>query len=139
MTDAERCGHPKDDGAACGTAFGLCPDCGWCFTHCEHREEARTAARRKGAERTNRPDGALLPEEMPPPLKSLEDAAVWAAWASYVVATGTMDPTRGNTVARLLKEFRTASERVEAKADYEETRRKLEERYGDGPDLEALP
>lgn len=137
VTDSERCGAPKNDGQPCGVTFGLCECHGRCFTHAPCREAERDAARRRGADRTNRPDGSLPPGEVPPPPENLRDAVVWAAWASHAVATGDLDTARANSTARLLKEFRNALERGEARAGFEETRRKLEELHGDGPDLEA--
>lgn len=135
----ETCGHEREDGTGCGTSFGLCPECGRCFNHCAHRADERRAASEKGAYVAAKGPGALFPGEVPPAPESLEDAVVWAAWAARAAATGDLDTARANAAARLLKEFRQALERSEAREELEELRRKLEDLHGDSPDLEALP
>lgn len=138
--DDQTCGARKDDGGNCGTYFGLCSECGRCFAHCEHREDRMARARSRGGYAATKGSGTLPPGEVPPPPETLEDAVLWAAWASHAVATGELGTTRANAAARLLKEFRQALERHESAEKLEEIRRRVEELGddGDAPDLEAL-
>lgn len=135
----EACGFEREDGTRCGTGFGLCDGCGRCFNHCPHRAEERRKASEKGAYVAAHGPGALPPGEVPPAPETLADAVLWSAWAARAAATGELDTARANAAARLLKEFRQALERSEAKEELAELRAKLEELHGDTPELEALP
>lgn len=140
MSDPQTCGAPTESGGTCGVTFGLCdePGCGRCWTHDPHRSEEREAANSRGGYRAARGPGTIAPGDVPPAPRTLQDAVVWAAWAARAAATGELDTGRANAAARLLKEFRQALERTEAKAELEELRRKLEELGADGPDLGAV-
>lgn len=141
MSERDVCGATTESGGTCEVTFGLCqePGCGRCWTHDPHRKEERDAANSRGGYRAARGPGTVAPGDVPPAPQTLSDAVVWAAWAARAAATGELDTGRANAAARLLKEFRQALERTEAKQELEGLRRKLEELGDDAPDLEAVP
>lgn len=142
MSDTPKtCARIKDNGERCGQRLG--PDFDLCLWHDPDRKEEREKVRKRagsigGRSRNGR---ALPPDETPGPLETLQDAVRWAAWAARAVATGDLDTSRGNTVAKLLKEFRAALEKSESREKLEEIRRRVEELTGRdvGANLEALP
>lgn len=140
----EACEHPKvSDGQPCQNTMGLCPKCGHCIAHCEHRADELKEAQRRGGRTTARKRGdserVALPDEAPAPPETLEDSLHWIAWAAYAVATGTLDTARANTIAKLMSEFRKHIEKSESREALEEIRRQVAELTGDVPELEALP
>jgi hypothetical protein len=91
------CGAPSK-GGTCSTHFGLCPDCGHCYSHCQHRGVQRRAARARGgkatAERRRDPTDELpkgmrvvSAEEAPAPPKTIEDATEWLSWLTWAIST----------------------------------------------------
>lgn len=136
----EQCGHGREDATPCQSPIGLCDRCGKCWTHCQHvSDEERTAARSRGGYAAAREDGTLPPGEVPPAPQTLTDAVRWSAWAARAAVIGELNTARANSAAKLLKEFRQALERTEAKAELEELREALEELRGEEPELEAVP
>lgn len=140
--DEKLCRHPKADSGEPCQSFASCDECGRCWAHCKHNEEERAAARKKGghatAQRRSEDEQVVPPGDAPAAPETLEDAVRWASWASLQVATGKLDTSRANSVARLLSEFRKLlekSESREALEKVEEMRRKLE---GADADLEVV-
>jgi len=125
-----RCGAEKKDGTPCPTDFGLCDDCGYCWTHCPHREEERQRARKKGARTTaqkRRRKGRRIVdlEECPPAPESMEDAAAWAAWAMVAVTTGRIDARTSREISTAVTAFRKALEKAESRKELEELKEEL--------------
>lgn len=109
---SDQCGYEKDDGGTCGTDFGLCPQCGQCFAHCGHRQEARARARQKGAEAKNRKDRegkGLTPSELPP-LESHEAAEEWTDAIGRAAATGRLSASAAQAALRAVREWRESRE-----------------------------
>lgn len=143
MSDDEVCGAVKKAGdGTCPIDFGLCAECGLCFTHCEHREEERKAATHRGGRTTalkrGNGDRSVPLDQAPDPPETLGDAVRWASWASLQVATGGIDTSRANAVARLLKEFRQALEKSESRQALEKIDELRERIEGGDADLEVV-
>lgn len=134
MSD-ERCGYEIEDGKTCTTDFGLCDCHGQCYTHSPCREDDRQEARSRGGVATARKNRDVVPlEEAPAAPQTLEDAISWASWAATQVATGQLDTSRANSVARLLSEFRKLLEKSEAREALElvkEMRREMQVEDGE--------
>lgn len=123
--EATRCRHEREDGTRCGTSFGLCPECGRCWNHCEHREEERTEAARRGAKRSHevqrRGKGLELHEL--PPLTSHAAAEAWTDAIGRAAATGRLSAAAANAALRAVKEWRESrssgavSDRLDALTD----------------------
>ena len=118
------CGHVKDDGSTCGTAFGLCDGCGRCWSHCDHRAEERAAAKSKGGQATARKHAAkrhgdgtrtvnpdALPFDGPP--ATIDEVHAWLGWVSYAALVGVVDKDTAGKVAYALDKCRIAMERGE--------------------------
>ena len=102
------CGQPrKDDGGPCRQAVPAGATA--CFWHDPKKQEAARAARRRGADTTNgkRPPKfrTVTPEAAPPPPQTIEDATMWASWAVWAVATGTIDGKTGHEIGYVLRAF----------------------------------
>lgn len=112
---AKQCGHEKDDGDRCEVGFGLCPDCGKCWTHCPHREKERQEARSRGGKETRKRYGAdgLRDEELPP-LEDVEAAERWLEIIARAVGAGRLSYKDGTAMVKAVKEFLRARERREA-------------------------
>ncbi len=131
----ERCGAPKGDGEPCGSAVGLCADCGHCFAHCEHRKEAVQAARSKGgkvvARRKEEAHAAVKAKqyrtpdlgEIPAPPETAVDAMRYLSWILDATARGELGPTVARDMSTVADRFVKAV-RV---ADHETRLKSLEE------------
>jgi len=139
MSDEKRCAGTTKDGSRCGQKVGK--NYTYCIFHDpERKDELQEMRKRAGAVAgRSRKGRAVPPDETPPPPESLADSLVWAAWAARAVATGDLDTSRGNSIARLLSEFRKALEKHESAEKLEEIRRAVKEVTGEEPDLEVLP
>lgn len=140
--ESERCEHVKDDGERCRVTNSVNPDTGLCYFHDPERREELQRARSKGGHATAAKraddDRAVPTHDAPDPPETLEDAVEWAAWASVQVATGRLDTSRANAVARLLKEFRQALERSESREALERIEELRERVEGGDADLEVM-
>lgn len=121
------CGHEKSDGGTCEAGFGLCPDCGKCWSHCPHREEERQEARKRGGEATRKRYGAegLRDEELPP-LDGPEAAERWLEIIGRAVGTGRLSYKDGSTMIKAVREFIT-SQKVDLADKLDRVEEQLEE------------
>lgn len=128
MTKGSICGHEKDDGQTCEADFGLCPDCGKCWSHCPHRAEERQEARKRGGQATKRRYGATgLRDEELPPLESPQAAERWLEIVGRAVGTGRLAYQDGKAVVMAVKEFLRAHERGAMEEELQELREQVAE------------
>lgn len=129
------CGYERDDGSACRSTVGLCPDCGHCANHCEHRRDVMQKARSKGghviarkkeAEHMARTGAKYLPAEegqAPPPPENAADAKAYLAWLLDAGTRGVIGSTLARDMAQVAEKFLKAV----GVADHEARIGKLEE------------
>src|SRR5260370_6244392 len=93
-----RCCRVKPDGAACAVTVDLCPTCGCCLWHCEHRRDQAQTVRVKGGDTTARRTAKVrvvsadaVPGGKPP--ETLDDCVTWASWLAFQSVTGALDGT----------------------------------------------
>lgn len=124
-----RCGYEKDDGETCRVDFALCKCHGQCFHHAPCRQEERREARKRGGRNAHAKDGArtVPSDEAPPPPETLEDAVVWASWATYAVATGRIDARTGHEIGYLLRALQDGLKAVDVSERVEELREQVAE------------
>lgn len=122
--DQPKCGTIKDDGTPC-RSWVACERCEKCWSHCDHREEERREAQRRGAATTNsraREGEGLAPSELPP-LDSHEAAETWTDAIGRAAATGRLSASAAQAALRAVREWRESrdagqvSERLEALTD----------------------
>lgn len=101
-----RCGARTRSGGRCRVAATLCPDCGRCWAHCDHRKDEARARRQAGAKASAAAAAKRrtartwpLPNERRP--ESAADCLVLSGWAAREVALGRMDPEVARTVKAL--------------------------------------
>lgn len=115
------------DGGPCTVDFGLSDDNGLCYHHDPDRAEERSAARKAGgiatAKKRSNERGLV---DAPPPPQTIEDAKAYASWAVEAVASGRIDYRVGNTVQAILREFRSATEKVDLAKRYEALRKEVD-------------
>ena len=104
------CGAPTGGGDTCATPFGLCPECGRCFSHCEHRKADRKEARSKGARVTNRKNAPrdvwLSEDEALPRPETLADCATWLSTLAWAVSVGHMTPDRADKARASVRDLK---------------------------------
>lgn len=102
------CAATKADGSPCAMASGICPGCGKCLWHCEHRREAAAALRGKGGRARHKvPKPGIVirtvpTEDLPPGPDTLDDILVWRRWVSRCIADGTIDARTGHEITKSL-------------------------------------
>ena len=111
------------NGQRCRIRSGLCPGCGCCLWHCEHRRPEAAAARKRGAKATASVTASrsvargrvrVLPDDQLPtsgPPANLDDLCAWASWLSVEIATGRVDAITGREVCRALGVLRGGLEK----------------------------
>lgn len=110
--DEKKCGHPKADSGDPCQSFASCDECGKCWAHCEHNEEERAAARRKGGHMTakKRNEGEGLSADELPPLTDHEAAEVWTDAIGRAAATGRLPANAAQASLRAVREWRESHE-----------------------------
>ena len=100
------CGAPTD-GGTCGTWFGLCPDCGHCYSHCEHRRRHRDSARSRGGRtKARKQDIYLVERDALPEPKTLEDCAKRLGFLCVAVETGVLGERRADVSRACIRELK---------------------------------
>lgn len=132
------CGHPTKSGEPCPTPIALCSKCGRCLSHCEYGEgcdydeaEVRDARRRgakaKAEKARDSKTRTVLPEEAPAPPETLEDAVTWTSWATWAVATGTIDARTAHEIGYLTRALQRGLEKLEMDERVQELEEQLAE------------
>src|SRR3989442_726931 len=101
------CQATKADGSSCGVATQLCPTCGCCLWHCEHRRGEAEAARVRGGEaagekRRAKKIRAASADQLPDrPLDDLDGVVVWLVWLAKMTVTGAIDSGTSRETGRI--------------------------------------
>jgi hypothetical protein len=108
--EVRRCAGTTADGTSCDVPPGLVLDSGFCLRHSPDPQDRALAAAGslKGALSTKaRAKRGLDPGELGE-LETAEDALRWCATVAAAVAEGRLSASVGQTVARLVAEWRSA-------------------------------
>lgn len=127
-SSSERCGYQKGDGELCRVDFALCDCHGQCFHHAPCCAEKRKEARKRGGKNAHggKKGVRTVPVgDAPDPPESLEDAVVWASWATYAVATGQIDARTGHEIGYLIRALQDGLKAVDMEARVEELEERL--------------
>jgi hypothetical protein len=101
-----------------------------CLWHDPERTEQATKARRKaGMASSGRAINArvVLPDDAPAMPATVDDAARFAAWATWAVTVGKIDARTGQAIGYLVNAFRGARQQAELLEEIEAMRRELDE------------
>lgn len=130
---ARTCGDAgglKEDGDPCGVTANLGAD-GQCIWHSPARKEEARAARSQGG-RTSAERKRREPVQAPPAPRTIAEARDYASWAVEAVASGKLDARTGDVVQKILKEFRTATEKADVESEVKALRAEIRKRGTDG-------
>lgn len=112
------CGAPKADGTTCRSSFGLGAS-GRCLAHDPDRRELSRASRAAGGRaagiaRREKRDAAKAqpPANVPPVMRSLDDAVAVAAWITDGVLRGTIDARTAEAATKSVRQFQLGEEKA---------------------------
>jgi len=114
------CRAIRGDGQPCRSRSSLSAD-GLCGMHDPARAPAWAEARSRAGKASIR-RRFFRPPQLP---TTLEEAAGFAAWAAWAVASGKLSPQAGKTIESLLSEFREARGAIDMSERIHELERQL--------------
>lgn len=123
----DTCGFEKDDGDHCATRFGLCDDCGRCWTHCEHRAAERAAARERGGLTTADKRRKYDPVEAQWALETHEDCKRWLGKVARLALAKKVEPKVVHAVCRCVEIWIEAEAEGAAREEIDEIKSQLAE------------
>lgn len=126
LTPALQCQGTKADGSPCGQVTSVSPTTGLCIWHDLERAVEATAARRRGAERTNSREPQ--PDDVPPPPepKTLDDVCAWLSWVTVALARGQVDKSVATGCTYALQNLKAALSMRELEAKYKALAQRIE-------------
>ncbi len=127
--DVRRCGDAGGKTAAglpCRSPLGLGEN-GLCLSHDPERKAAAREVRAAGgraageSKRASRP----VPNNVPPPPKTLDDAVKFASWLTHAVCVGTLDARSAHEAGYSLNVFKAAVEKRDLQREIAQLRAEL--------------